>query len=106
MIVTRNVSHEALHKVGALRVEQLSPGVFDVSPNIDLSLLDAAVSDIAAAALAASKKAAAAKRIAEIRLDLIDKIADKLMSTPAEQGVANAAIASLRDELALEKTKR
>lgn len=55
--------------------------------------------------VAGDDKAAAAKRIAEIRLDLIDKLADRAMGTPAEQGAANTAIGLLRAELALEKGK-
>lgn len=55
--------------------------------------------------LSVEAKEKAKARIAEIRLDLIDKITDKLMGTPAEQGVANAAISALRAELAAEKLK-
>lgn len=57
------------------------------------------------AEIVAEAKAAAAKRIAEIRLELVDLIADKLNGTPAEQAAANGAIGLLRAELALNKTK-
>lgn len=57
------------------------------------------------AELASIAKASATKRIAEIRLDMIDKFSAVANGTPAEQAAANAAIGQLRAEMALEKAK-
>lgn len=55
--------------------------------------------------LASEAKEKALSRISEIRLELTDRIADALTGTPAEQGIAKAAIGLLRAELAIEKGK-
>lgn len=41
MIVNRNTTHEALHRAGATLVKCVAPGVFDVTPPINVSLLPA-----------------------------------------------------------------
>lgn len=54
-----------------------------------------------AAKASAKAKEQARKRIIEIRQELADHLATVTVGTPAEQGVARAAIDSLRAELAL-----
>lgn len=51
------------------------------------------------------EKLVALKRIAEIRLELTEKLADNLAGTPAEKAQALAAIGTLRAELAIQKAK-
>jgi len=55
--------------------------------------------------IAAAAKRAAADRIAQIRAEMADKLADIAVGTPAEQGTAKAALGLLRAELAIEKAK-
>jgi hypothetical protein len=47
MRVERNTTHAALHAAGAVTVRQIDAGVFEVEPDIDLTLLDAAELDTA-----------------------------------------------------------
>ena len=55
--------------------------------------------------IAANARATAVTRIAQIRAETADHLADLAVGTPAEQGTARAALGLLRAELALEKGK-
>lgn len=50
-------------------------------------------------------RSAAAKRIAEIRMELIDHLVDGLVGAAAEKAKATSALALIRGELEKEKAK-
>ena len=57
------------------------------------------------AEIAANARSAAATRIAQIRAEMADHLADLAIGNPSEQGTARAALGLLRAELAVEKAK-
>jgi hypothetical protein len=61
--VERNTTHDALHQAGAVTVRQIDSGVYEVEPDIDLALLDAAEDKTRKARLIAHTKATAYRHI-------------------------------------------
>lgn len=98
--------HYALISLGATYVSyNAADNTTTVRPDIDVSGYQAALDALTAKKNADQAKQAALERISRIRAELADHLATVTVGTPAEQGVARAAIGSLRAELALNKAK-
>lgn len=82
MRVLRNTTHAALHRAGAVDVVSIGPGEFEVSPDIDLSLLPAAE----AAELAAEESVKAKRALEKIDRDSIRSIREYLAGKPDAPG--------------------
>lgn len=92
MRVLRNTTHAALHRAGAVDVVSIGPGEFEVSPDIDLSLLPAAE----LAELAAEESTKAKRALEKIDRDSIRSIREYLAGKPdAPQALKNLEAAAV-----------